>query len=366
MTKRAGVESVGAGWYRIRVTFVDPKTGRQKERDRKVQASSALEADAMRARLKAEAVSERTPRKNVRLRLADAAKRWCAEKRAGIRPSTARTYGDAMDRWVDEIGTQWVDATEPADVRTVMAEWSATLSAATINTRLRVLRTFAKETKAWHIVDGVRQAGEKPTEASTAAEKAKGLRLEELRLLFASGPKWGASWWPLLFTLAVTGMRFGEAAGLRWSDVDFAKRLVHVRRSVHRHHEAQPKTLAGIRTVALDPELVAVLKRHRASTGAFEGLVFRGPRGHVSNTGARKAMLRVCAAAGVHLGSRPALHCLRHAMHNALRQATHESVRQSILGHAGVESGKAYTAAEIREQREAIGKVMRLVRGGGR
>src|SRR5204863_1794882 len=46
-----------------------------------------------------------------------------------------------------------------------------------------------------------------------------------------------------LFTVAAfTGLRLGELRALRWCDVDFAKRLIHVRRSYVLGHEDTPKS----------------------------------------------------------------------------------------------------------------------------
>lgn len=70
----------------------------------------------------------------------------------------------------------------------------------------------------------------------------------------------------------------------------------------------------------------------------------------------------VFAAAGIRLGGRPAIHCLRHAWNNALRQVADETVRQSLVGHADEESGRPYAAADASEQRKAVAAVVRLVK----
>ena len=62
----------------------------------------------------------------------------------------------------------------------------------------------------------------------------------------------------------MTGMRRGEALGLRWEDVDLETGRLAVRRAlVPSGREvvvSEPKTARGRRVVALDPETVAVLK----------------------------------------------------------------------------------------------------------
>lgn len=66
---------------------------------------------------------------------------------------------------------------------------------------------------------------------------------------------------------ATTGMRRGEVLGLRWEDIDFAERRLAVRQTVltvdYKIVLGTPKTARGRRSVALDPETVAALQRHR-------------------------------------------------------------------------------------------------------
>src|SRR5262249_49343785 len=40
-------------------------------------------------------------------------------------------------------------------------------------------------------------------------------------------------YYPLFLTALRTGLRFGELAGLRWGDLDFAGRFIEVRRTLH-------------------------------------------------------------------------------------------------------------------------------------
>lgn len=73
-----------------------------------------------------------------------------------------------------------------------------------------------------------------------------------------------ALWW----ILGTTGMRRGEALGLRWSDIDLDKGEIKVRRALVSGEGGKmwssTKTRAGRRSVSIDAETVAVLKVHRA------------------------------------------------------------------------------------------------------
>lgn len=71
----------------------------------------------------------------------------------------------------------------------------------------------------------------------------------------------------LWLLLATTGLRRGEALGLRWSDIDFDERVLSVSQTViavdHVQSIGTPKTSAGARAIELDGVTVAALRDHR-------------------------------------------------------------------------------------------------------
>jgi integrase len=91
--------------------------------------------------------------------------------------------------------------------------------------------------------------------------------------------------YPLWYLLAATGMRRGEALGLRWSDVDLRVGRLSVRQTVIAVGAeiivSRPKTAKGRRAIALDRGTVSVLAAHkkRARPASPEHLVFCGPDG---------------------------------------------------------------------------------------
>jgi integrase len=70
----------------------------------------------------------------------------------------------------------------------------------------------------------------------------------------------------------MTGLRRGEALGLRWQDLDLEAQTLKVNQSLvvveGRSMFTTPKTDAGKRTVSLDPRTVAVLRAHRKAQTA--------------------------------------------------------------------------------------------------
>jgi len=73
---------------------------------------------------------------------------------------------------------------------------------------------------------------------------------------------------PLWLLLVQTGLRRGEALGVRWQDIDLDKGKLQVRQCVEslrgKPHIQTPKSKAALRTITLFPESVASLRAHRA------------------------------------------------------------------------------------------------------
>lgn len=62
-----------------------------------------------------------------------------------------------------------------------------------------------------------------------------------------------------------TGLRIGELIGLQWDDIDFANKIMHIKRSASYDWDNKewrldtPKTISGIRTVPLNDEAIQIL-----------------------------------------------------------------------------------------------------------
>jgi integrase len=106
-----------------------------------------------------------------------------------------------------------------------------------------------------------------------------------------------------------SGMRQGELLALRWHDVDFAGKTVHVRRNLEHvrgvKKEKAPKSKAGIRKLPVAKETMDILAEHREKMNALgwdvkEGVVFPNARGGwINDSHLRKIYCRLVAAAKV-------------------------------------------------------------------
>ena len=100
-------------------------------------------------------------------------------------------------------------------------------------------------------------------------------------------------WWPTFTILLGTGLRIGEALGLRWEDLDFDNKLININHSLvyypvggsrtSEQHISKPKTEAGIRTVPmLDTVRDAFLmEREEQEENGFNQTVIDGMSGFV-------------------------------------------------------------------------------------
>jgi len=161
-------------------------------------------------------------------------------------------------------------------------------------------------------------------------------------------------WRPLVLTLVMTGMRWGEAAGLQMRQLHLDAPVPYVRickaykRSGRGHYVlGRPKTRSSIRSVSLNAKLVAVLREHTAGLEP-DDFVFTmdqgGPLKH-GNFSARvwkKAVAQAVTARLVQPGFR--IHDLRHTNACWLISAGRPlRTVKNRLGHEDISTTDRYT-----------------------
>lgn len=170
-------------------------------------------------------------------------------------------------------------------------------------------------------------------------------------------------------------MRLGELLALRWEDVDLERGTLAARRTATRAADGrftvgEPKG-GRSRQVALAPEAIAALRRHRARQaerrlrlGALwqdPGLVFdRGDGSGLTHQAVGERMRRRVARLGL-----PPIrfHDLRHSAATLLLEmGVHPKIVSELLGHAGISiTMDRYSHVTEAMHREAAGQLGELL-----
>lgn len=172
---------------------------------------------------------------------------------------------------------------------------------------------------------------------------------------------------PLLATMALAGLRIGEARGLSWASVE--PEHLQVREGVDRYNVRDTvKTAAALRSVPIGPQLATILANWRARTAGEGGLVFPSetgtPIGYPNIVNRQLSPLQVALGIVAADGSpRWTAHSFRHfavslwidegaKIGQVSEWAGHESPEftQRVYGHlfkAGRTDRRAVTAGEL-------------------
>ena len=94
-----GIQRLSAGRYQVRVTWIDPKTGKKKNQKKVIAAASISEASSQRELLRAELLTSGTTLRE-RLRLGEYASSWMRGKIPTLKPSTRDKYAGMLDQHI--------------------------------------------------------------------------------------------------------------------------------------------------------------------------------------------------------------------------------------------------------------------------
>lgn len=171
------------------------------------------------------------------------------------------------------------------------------------------------------------------TPVATRQEMIKAMTAEQ-RSLFLQTAQQEPRWFPLLLTLAGTGMRLGEVLALQWQDFHPESRTLRIDRAFSKGMLQAPKSGHG-RTVDVSQRLVETLKVY--PKGKTAPWIFQTRNGAPIQPGnVWRAMSRILKAAGLPDHFSP--HSLRHTYASLMLQAGESPAYvQRQLGHASIQ-----------------------------
>jgi integrase len=335
------------------------KQGAQRELD-------AILADARRHRITSQ------PRLASTVTFVEAAREWLryVEHDRKRRPSTITDYRWIVERRLlpdfgelplESITTQRIDNWRVELVAAGGIADGEGLSARTINKYLGVMHSILKRAQrtyglaanaaAWAERQPVSRSGDFDVLSAAEVEALACVAREGCHRKPSKHPT-GLEWRAKLrqqdqqdaaifLTAAYAGLRLGELRSLRWRDLDFGKRLIHVRHSYVMRNEDAPKS-GRVRSVPMiDQVAIALdqLSRRNGWTGE-EDLVFVNPTGeHIEDSALRRRFYAALKAAGLkHIR----FHDLRHSFGTLAVQVFPLTDVKAYMGHADIATTMIY------------------------
>ena len=249
-------------------------------------------------------------------------------RRRPVKPATIHGWRHALDKWVlPNLGDKLLSEVSNGALRTLVEKMaSAGLGPQSIIAYSNVVKMVVASAvndegdqlypRHWNhdfvgipVLDQTKQR--RPTVTAAQIEKIIGTVKERYAVLIAM--------------LAGTGLRIGEALGLKTTDFTDDCTVLHVRRSVWLGQEQTPKTSNAIRSVDVAEPLARVLRSHIAGKNGF---VFATREGKPL---LQRNLLRVLHNTGEKVG----MHAFRRFRAALLRkERVPEDLLKFWLGHA--------------------------------
>lgn len=264
-----------------------------------------------------------------------------------IRPNTRRNYKERFEKNIKGcIGKMLLTDIKPMHCQNILNQMKDNYKSSTIyQTRIALYCMFADAVENDVIL---KNPVTKAVKCNFGKEpkKVRALTIEEQKKFLEVAK--GTSNYNQFAFLLQTGLRTGEMIGLRWSDIDFKKKVVHIQRSMEYRYSigewriGEPKSKSGYRDVPLTEEAIAILRNQKEKLKhikvinmEFKDYVFLCRKGEpTKNSAYDTALFKLCDRAGI---DRFSMHVLRHTMATrCIESGMRPKTLQVILGHSNV------------------------------
>ena len=358
----------GRKHWQARLYWIDPRTGKEREKRVTIVADSKHQAMAKRADLLEQArtgVAARTERT-----------RWQAVSDAWFATITTRatrhswgSHRRALDR---VFGEHWIDAVTARELQDHLGAMPG--SAGYANSRRDVAshildHAIRMGAATRNVAKDVRKRSTRITASELDDAPQKALTADDARRVIADLAANEPDVYPLALTQLELGCRFAEVSALRWEDVDLESGIVRIRRGQWGGSVGKTKGRYA-RLAALSLDTRAMLKAHRERMAveqwpSWDTLVFPRPpfsqrrrhSDHWSITTVGYKLVRSYKRCGLTLAGRT--HIWRHTMITLARELASAQVLRNVVGHADENVHARYQhthGADVISLAEALGQ----------
>jgi integrase len=309
-------------------------------------------------------------------------RRWLADVKAPrLRDGTVERYLDVIEHNIGACRLDGADGptvgqiplrelTAPR-IQALYTELGKRLAPGSVRIVATVLKGALAQALRWHLVDRNEARDAEPPAAGRY--RARVMTESDMRafLRAAAGDRLSC----LYLVVCLTGMRKGEATGLRWEDIDLERGELHIRHtlSTRKGWRLLPtKTQESQATIGLDSVLIDELRRHR--TRQLEERLAIGPawadHGFVFTTGkgtpvdpSRLHRWFKALLVKAELDPQIRFHDLRHSTATILLEGGEElKVVSNLLRHTSiVTTANIYVGATPVRGRAAVARMGQLV-----
>lgn len=288
------------------------------------------------------------------------AKEWEEAVLSTYRASTRKFYCEVLHRHLFPFFGNWrLSDLRTPDVQVFLNQKAKQYAPSVLYHIRATLSRMFSTAREWGYVDTNPASGIKlPPKRAVRARVA--YRPEEVRQILS---RLQEPYRTMVVVEALTGVRSSELFALTWEEVDFERRLIHVRRSFYHGEFGPPKTRTSERAIPMCHTLAEALTSHRSRSRPNPmGLVFANSEGkpYEPSSIVGRTLRPTMRALGL---PEAGWRAFRRSVATAFSELR-EPVRtaQQVLGHSSPQTTLAiYTQTVEESQREAMGRLEELL-----